>query len=99
MVFLNPVPEKARFITDYVVVTNGEGGAVNSALGCILFFGAIFPLLVENKNKLKMIAWDCIAGPCSKGGRQGMFILLSSLSAKLTIRVVFLIQIQISKCY
>ena len=32
MVFLNPVPEKARFITDYVVVTNGEGGAVNTAL-------------------------------------------------------------------
>lgn len=60
MVFLNPVPEKARFITDYVVVTNGEGGAVNTALACILFFGDIFPLLVENRSKLKMIAWDCL---------------------------------------
>ena len=50
MVFLNPVPEKARFITDYVVVTNGEGGAVNTALACILFFGDIFPLLVENRS-------------------------------------------------
>ena len=40
-----------------------------------------------------------IAGPCSKEGHQGMFILLSSLSAKLTIRVVFFTQIQISKCY
>ena len=59
MVFLNPVPEKARFMADYVVVTNGEGGAVNTALACILFFGDIFPLLVENRNKLNMIAWDC----------------------------------------
>lgn len=41
---LNPVPEKARFITDYAVVTNGEEGAVSfTALACILFFGDIFP--------------------------------------------------------
>ena len=30
-----------------------------------------------------------IAGPFFKGGCQGVFILLSSLSAKLTIRVCF----------
>lgn len=100
--FFNPVPEKARFIADYVVVTNGEGSAVNTAPARILFFGDIFPPLVENRKKLNMIARDCfmftqeglrwsspVTDPFFKGGRQGTFILLSILSAKLTIRVVF----------
>lgn len=47
VVVFNPVPEKARFINDYAVVTMVREGAVNTALACILFFGDIFSFLVE----------------------------------------------------
>lgn len=112
-VCFNPVPEKARFIADYVVVTKGIGSAANATLACILFFGAIFPLLVENRNKLNMIAWDCftlaheclgLVSICNKPifqrGMPGVgFILLSTLRAQLIIRVRFAVQTEISKCY
>lgn len=57
--FFNPVPEKARFIADYVVVTNGEGSTADTRLARTLFFGDVFLLLVGNRNKLNTIAWVC----------------------------------------
>lgn len=77
------------------------------------FFGAIFPLLVENRNKLKMIAWDCfmLALEClfsvsihnkpilQRGMPELGFILLSILSAKLVMRILLAVQTEISKCY
>ena len=40
-----------------------------------------------------------VTDPFFKGGRQGTFILLSILGAKLTIRVVFSVRTQISQRY
>lgn len=96
-----------------MVVTNGIGSAVNTTLACILFFGAIFPLLLENRNKLNMIAWDrfMLALEClslasirnkpifQRGMPELGFILLSILSAELIVRLLFAVQAEISKCY